>query len=223
VRAVSCVSAGKRRTLFATSAPRVSLPPLRRSRSGGPAGVVSEAVRVKSLPGRPSFGGRRTTERRHEFGLAHSGHGQRLWPASGVAVKVRLCTAKYEPSFTSRPATPACPTPHCTRRATASFARFRTRVNATLGVALVMAAIVLGIIGLLAWVCLGLYYQRRAGSPPPRGATLLQVLLGPLSPLLFSPEKRGLSRRERFGLVFVVLFMFAAPLTVAWLLRWLSA
>jgi len=99
----------------------------------GGAGVACEAVGTKALPGRPSFGGRRTTERRHRLSSVCSARGQRLWLASSIAVKVRLCIADVEPSFISRPATPACPTPHCTRRATASFARFRPRVNATLG------------------------------------------------------------------------------------------
>jgi hypothetical protein len=48
------------------SAPRISLPPLRRSRSGGYGGGWGEAVRPKVVAGRPSFGGRRTTELRNQ-------------------------------------------------------------------------------------------------------------------------------------------------------------
>jgi len=47
------------------SASRKSLQPLRRSRSGGHRGCCVRSVRAASLGGRPSFGGRLTTELRH--------------------------------------------------------------------------------------------------------------------------------------------------------------
>jgi hypothetical protein len=49
-----------------SSAPRKSLRPLRRSRSGGYVCGWCHAVRSKVVAGRPSFGGRRTTEPRNQ-------------------------------------------------------------------------------------------------------------------------------------------------------------
>ena len=101
---------------------RKSLRPLRRSRSGGQGRCCIQAVHAKAVAGRPSFGGRRITERRHQFSSVCSARGQPHWLASSIAVKVRMCSAKIEPSFISRPAMPAC----LTRRSTPTcYSRLR--------------------------------------------------------------------------------------------------
>jgi hypothetical protein len=71
------------------SASRKSLPPLRRSRSGGYAGGGCGAVRSKGRAGRPSFGGRRTIELRHQCQLPALSAWQCLYCAQAILLKDR--------------------------------------------------------------------------------------------------------------------------------------
>jgi hypothetical protein len=86
-------------------------------------------VHAKAVAGRPSCGGRRTTELCVQCLLGAPCRWQRLYDAKAIPFKDRSCTAEIEPSFSGRPRTSACLTLRCTRRATAGFASLRPRVN----------------------------------------------------------------------------------------------
>jgi hypothetical protein len=93
----------ERRTSRLPSARRESLQPLRRSRSGGYAGGCCEAVRSKARAGRPSFGGRLTTELRHRCQLPALSTWQRLYRSEAVLLKDRLRRSAFR-AFVRQPA-----------------------------------------------------------------------------------------------------------------------
>ena len=78
------------RALFVASAPRASLQPLRRSRSGRYVGRCCEAVHAKAQVGRPSFGGRRATELHHQRMPVTLSTWQRLCRSQAILLKARL-------------------------------------------------------------------------------------------------------------------------------------
>jgi hypothetical protein len=104
------------------SGSREFVQPLRRSRSGGQRRCCIEAVRANAVAGRPSCGGRLTTELRNQCEPGALSTWRRLYLAEAIQFKVRPCPAQIEPSLTSRPAMPAC----LTRRSTPTcYSRLR--------------------------------------------------------------------------------------------------
>jgi hypothetical protein len=85
------------------SALRGSLLPLRRSRSGGQACRRCEAVRSKARAGHPSFGGRLTTELRHQRQISALSTWQRLYRSRGILLKDRPRRSAF-PAFVQQPA-----------------------------------------------------------------------------------------------------------------------
>ena len=88
-----------------------------------------------------------------------------------------------------------------------------------------MLAIIIGIVALLAWMLFFLYLRNKQDKLTTSDRVVGFLLFGPF---FWSVEgylkKRQyeFSRREIFGFVFLVLFVFAAPPTISWLIGWLT-